>query len=696
MAVRNMKNVQTMRIINGHFNLTTILLNEFFAPKRERFLKKLWLETSSLAGVPHHENWVSWKGLESIRLRRLQLSDSKCQYALSRAGPVRLLHNGAGGEYETTVEILDQENPLLPQDMNSVELLDRCPAPVRFFNGKMYQKIPEADEFLSKHGCDESINARVIANQETSEAMNIPAYRILNFAKESLRSLSLDWVLTSNPTNSEDDIDRASRASKLQSWFFYQLSCLTFPNLRAFQLRNAVTRNTGLIPGIYLLHPQDLQHDEGAELRCDMLEFMERHANLDCLAWPMDRFFSHHQVSDEVRERARAVVTELGRSLVSLRVDCTYSEEGEVQTDVKGDGRAKETRISRRLFVTEFAPRMKKLVQLKMEGGIPRDEKRETIRAVYACPLEKLVMIGVTCPVGNTWGIDGEDLDELDDTHPQFNGLLEPEAKDAILESTESGLHLAPSDYAFRAEFGWPPSPPMLQTIAMHHGATITELKFCGYNGSPVLHQATPITSAMLYHLRYLPRLRTLILSCWLLTFYEFDWHEADIIEYWLKQRDSVLTAAVPTQPNDFQMLSQASGSSVTAMNNTSADPQLEPIGPNGAHQTDLPIRPNTPLDMTPWDKGLERYFAPSALANAVFDLLGPHLSPWARAAKHQDGNNGVKVRASFCLGVQSSDIFDLDVWIDEKGVIPHSWKGPREEGEKERWWGKLKARQWF
>jgi len=47
-------------------------------------------------------------------------------------------------------------------------------------------------------------------------------------------------------------------------------------------------------------------------------------------------------------------------------------------------------------------------------------------------------------------------------------------------------------------------------------------------------------------------------------------------------------------------------------------------------------------------------------------------------------------------LGVESGDIFDLDLRVDEKGVVPGSWVGPREEGEKSRWWGKLERRQWF
>jgi hypothetical protein len=98
------------------------------------------------------------------------------------------------------------------------------------------------------------------------------------------------------------------------------------------------------------------------------------------------------------------------------------------------------------------------------------------------------------------------------------------------------------------------------------------------------------------------------------------------------------------------------------------------------------------------WEIALQERYSPKAMAHAVFDLVGSHLSLQARSKKYADGRHGVNVRGSFCLGVETGDIFDLDVLIDERedGVVPGAWKGPREEGEKDRFWSKLEGRQWF
>ena len=64
----------------------------------------------------------------------------------------------------------------------------------------------------------------------------------------------------------------------------------------------------------------------------------------------------------------------------------------------------------RRRFIAEFAPHMTQLRSIKIEGAMPRDERREVLRALYACSLEKIVMIGMSSPIGNSWGHEGQDL----------------------------------------------------------------------------------------------------------------------------------------------------------------------------------------------------------------------------------------------------------------------------------------------
>lgn len=70
-----------------------------------------------------------------------------------------------------------------------------------------------------------------------------------------------------------------------------------------------------------------------------------------------------------------------------------------------------ESRDDRRAFISEFASKMQKVEDLKIEGGIPRDERRETLRAMGASPLRKVVLIGVNSPAGNTWGLHGADIE---------------------------------------------------------------------------------------------------------------------------------------------------------------------------------------------------------------------------------------------------------------------------------------------
>jgi hypothetical protein len=279
-----------------------------------------------------------------------------------------------------------------------------------------------------------------------------------------------------------------------------------------------------------------------------------------------------------------------------------------------------------------------------------------------------MVLIGQSSPLGNSWGLHGQDMpnDGIEGSEPpQIHAILEEENSDIIIESARESLP-APSDsFKFQAQYGWSPGSPLLHTIATFHWSTITEFKLCGYIGSPILHKPPAITSYMLHHLSHFPNLKTLIMSFWLMTYFDFDSREAEIIKYWLDQRDSTSTALALISP--------------------------EPVRPTGTLPT-IPYQTDgldlNAREVNPWQDALERLYSPSALASAVFKLVAPHLAPAARA-------RCVNVRASFCLGVETGDIFDLDVDIDN-AEQPKWWNGPREEGEKERWWNKLESRQWF
>ncbi|TKA67579.1 hypothetical protein B0A55_10181 [Friedmanniomyces simplex] len=388
-----------------------------------------------------------------------------------------------------------------------------------------------------------------------------------------------------------------------------------------------------------------LQASQIEQLDTICLEFMEAHDKLQCLAWPMESFFSERGItaSSDIASRVTAVIDNLGRTLVDLRVDTTYSMFGEPQSEDSYTSNSME-RERRRRFIEQFASKLNKLESIKIEGGVPRDEKREIIRALHACPLEKIVMIGVACPVGNTWGADGHDLAD------QIEGLetpaLEGEDKEAIWKYGPIKPEPTAPNFTFEANYGWPAGPPMLNIIAAYHARTATELKFCGYQGAPALLTPTPVTTPMLSALKHFHNLRSLVISLWLSTTFEDASRDNDVISYWLDVRSPTSTALV----------------------------RLTDDEPEG------------------WEKELRTKYAPDALAWRVTSFLGPLLSEQAKARK-----GGVNVRASFCVG-DCGGIFDVDVNVGEGALadVCLGFTGPREELEGERRRTKLDERRWF
>jgi hypothetical protein len=229
---------------------------------------------------------------------------------------------------------------------------------------------------------------------------------------------------------------------------------------------------------------------------------------------------------------------------------------------------------------------------------------------------------------------------------------LEEENKDALM-ATSNTIPRVQANFEFSANYGWPSSPPLLHTVATHHADAMEELKLCGYNGSPVLSNMFPITRPLLAPLVHFHNLRQLVISFWLQTYFDRRYRDTLIIKSWRDARDPSSTALVCIDP--------------------------------GARE------------YTHWYENLVAQFTPSVLAHRVATDIGPYLSP---VAKERPG--GVRVRASFCLGVKeryhnqvANDIFDLDIRIGGNNQVL-DLVGPREEGEKGMWWGKLEARRWF
>jgi hypothetical protein len=300
---------------------------------------------------------------------------------------------------------------------------------------------------------------------------------------------------------------------------------------------------------------------------------------------------------------------------------------------------------SRRRFINEFAANMHVLKSIKVEGGMPLDERRETISALHRCPIEKLVFIGVGSVIGNTWGADGS---EYEDT------FLEGEAFGLEGEEDEAAIHSLgvrppePMKTAFEPSYGWRGQPPMLHTIVSRHGATLRELKFCGYKGAVNLYNPSPIVHPMLVALKHCHSLESLIMSFWLSTLFEEAFRDDQVISYWLDRRDSSSTSLVS--------LSDES-------------------------------------ELGSWAHELKAKFAPRALAWGIVRFMGQYLS---ERAKRREG--GVHVRASFCVG-DYGGIFDIDVWVGKGSLgsdICLGFEGPREEMEDRRRREKLDRRRWF
>ncbi|KAH7406184.1 hypothetical protein DE146DRAFT_435793 [Phaeosphaeria sp. MPI-PUGE-AT-0046c] len=657
-AMRNLVNVHTLRIVHGHMRLGSALVACFLDQNRPRRvpLRRLWLESCYISAdamrylASHHTT-----ELESLRIRR---SDAAWMVAAprelgfldfrpSRGGMYTQLHDGAGNWIPSTIQISHDGIVDEIRLYSNSELKERTEA----FDSLIWAEHPEVEHFVASSNIAHDGGLGVEVEEAAHFAHIMPIRWLLQSCAHTLTSLNLDWVLWRR--GEDDRVDDSSSA-------MISLAALRFPQLRAFQLRNAVLQQTQLHNDILLLEDT-------------FLEFMEFHTKLQCLAWPLDKFYSHVKPSIDVRNRSLKVVAHLATTLTDLRVDAQYAGHGEPVTDASHTVNGMYECVRRRRFIAEFAPHMRRLERIKLEGGLPRDEKREIVRALHWCPLKKIVMIGVSYPVGNTWGPGGLSLRAIDQGFIWDDVLnLEGEDHQGIYEAYRRGFHM-PANFEFFPDYGWPAQAPLLQTIALHHASTVEELKLCGYHGCPILSQPTPITEPLLTGLRQFDNLKQLVMSFWLLTWFDGSYRDMEIIKFWMNSRSPASTALVAVTPP------------------RSPDQDL-PVGPGQFPVFQTRIAPAQ--DFNRWAVMLKTAFSPSALAYRVARDIGPYLSP---VAKSRPG--GVRMRASFCLGVKNerpaSDIFDLDMRIGVDDQVLE-FTGPREEGEKGRWWQKLESRAWF
>ena len=652
LAVGNLVNLHTLRIVYGHWHLTNALIAGLLDEKRPRNapIRRLWLESCCLSGPVCRTLPSCLNGLESLRLRRLrgepldvteQRQTFMYEFRLARGGIFLHMQNGAGGWIGTTVQYPPDDDPESVAHPKSQHLQKKAEK----YDKIIWDDLPAVRDFVDQVPAEEPL--------EPSTSIHPFMWLFQGCTTSGLTSLNLDWILWRQ---------RENGPCEESTGIFTSLAKLKFPHLRAFQVRNAVLPHTELPKDVYLLEDT-------------FLGFLEAHPKIQCLAWPMDRFYRSSRTSVDVQTRCQKLVAHLAMMLTDIRIDACYNATGEPWTDESSTPEEAQACHRRRRFIEEFVPHMRKVEQIKLEGGIPRDEKREVLRALHWCPLKKTVLIGATFPVGNTWGYQGRELKERDEglSH-DINFDLEEEDRDGIIASYRRSSPI-PKDFTFEPTFGWPTNEaPFLHTFALHHANTIEELKLCGYTGCPILSAQTPIAPPLLAPLRQLPNLRQLVVSFWLLTWFESAYRDKEIIQSWLDTRSPSSTALVIVTP---------------------------PHSPTHDLPVDPASLPNFADAVTPrqtynrWAVALKTRFTPSALAYRVARDIGPYLSP---EAKERPG--GVRVRASFCLGEReehrhANDIFDLDMRIGRDDAVLE-FVGPREEGEKGRWWTKMEQRRWF
>ncbi|KAK5164361.1 uncharacterized protein LTR77_010057 [Saxophila tyrrhenica] len=538
---------------------------------------------------------------------------------------------------------------------------DATPPP-EAFGPYQTQTSRERAEQLRLSRADLSPSGSTVLNVQSCNHFEIPssarvAVNMLTSSCSTLTSICLDWIMTAPSDRQEEITVEYPEWLKMYLDFFR----LRFPRLKALQFRNNCDPDTRQPEGLYLLdrsqakRPNVQSASETDTARADFsgldtvcLDFMEAHTGLQCLAWPMDTFFSANGPSADVAPGIDAIIDRLSQSLLDLRVDAMFRLRGTPATDSHQCPDAAAS-ARRRQFIEKFASRMTKLESIKIEGGVPRDERRETVRALHACPLKKIVMIGVSSQLGNTWGARGRDLGEHISSFDARD--LEVEDKDTVFALGSKDPCTPPPDFDFEPSYGWSGSAPMLQTLASYHRNTVTELKFCGYSGAAILFQPTPITTPFLASLKHFHNLESLIISTWLSTTFEGARRDDEVIRFWIDSRSPSSTAIARFNPTDDD---EEEGS---------------------------------------WAKELRTKFAPDALARRARSFIGPFLSENVKTRK-----GGCHVRISICIG-EAGGIFDMDMRVgsgrDGEDVCL-GYEGPREELEEGRRRAKLENRRWF
>ncbi|MCJ1407431.1 hypothetical protein MMC19_001502 [Ptychographa xylographoides] len=417
-----------------------------------------------------------------------------------------------------------------------------------------------------------------------------------------------------------------------------------FPRLRAFQVRNAVESPAKLeepyLPG---LQPWSCLFGKL------WLDFLRLHPGLECLAWPMEYFLPLDSDFKRVDEEVLEVLHQLGRRLKSLRVDtCVlnhhFNDSDMMQTHVP------MALARQKAFVSLIAPHMKCLEVIKAEGTIPIELRYALLLALQQCPLQKVVVIGVNWAVADTWtereGDEGGSYGHranrsLDISDPiPWKQTLEP-VRTIPVEVEKLLISRALENLSIQDEWPCKAELSLLKCLASTQAATVTDLKFCGFDGAPMLYYPSPKAQIELSFLKKFHILRHFTTAVWLSTHHAGEDLSERIYDFWTRKASVQVKTSIVPLSNRQQIL--------------------------------------------------ERYYAPDAIAAKVAELVGPHLSPLACSRR-----GGVTVKALLLMQkFEQAEIFEIEVQIGLACKVG-SHTGLRGENHPVKLREKMLNRKWF
>lgn len=480
LAIQNLINVHTLRIVLGHHNVVHGLILGFFGKQRPRTcsVRRLWLESSCLDGMEWDR--LDSTGLESFRYRRAATVHEAARrdrqaimYALTRRDPDMAYTDGYS--VRTTLA-------------RSVESVFELSAEASTWDDEIYQAFPETSAVLARAQCSTYSAACLFPRQrcvDRREPIRIIGKLLLNCAG-SLTSITLDWLFG--------------------LWVDYDefgsiISRLT--NLHALQFRNGLFDREG---GARSPSKSFLFSDP-------WLTTLGKVTNMQCIAWGANLFLPDRYSTTGLPVVTRQIIQRLGLTLQSLRIDSDPIPLGEPTTESGSEELNVDAR-QRRLFLEHVAPEMRALEVIRVEGCIPYDERHELMRALKHCPLQKVVIIGVCYP-----GSDRSDFEDDDGLRTQVqydqwdlrNPLpmptydIERDRYNFVREDQWAEVCQVAARTEFRPCYGRTTGfKSIIETIAIHHASTLTELKFCSFRNAPILHCLLLKTSLMFHYLKYL------------------------------------------------------------------------------------------------------------------------------------------------------------------------------------------------